>query len=107
MVDIICPECNNKMVNRSNQYGEFIECVDCDIRKYGDGTFADKELRELRMEAHKTFDSWWKIKKIKRYKAYKQLAQDMRIKKDKTHIRFFDKEQCNFIIKLYGKRGAA
>ena len=96
--------CGNEMQEKENVYGKYSECEKCDIRAYGDGTPADKELRGLRMEAHKLFDQWWKAKEIKRWKAYKQLAQDIGVKKDKAHMRYFDKKQCNLVIKIYTKR---
>ncbi len=96
-------ECGREMEIKTNSYGDYKECEICDIRAYGDGTPADKELRGLRMKAHKIFDKWWKTNSIKRGKAYSQLSQDVGVKKEKAHMRYFSKDQCNKAIKIYAE----
>jgi hypothetical protein len=89
------------MVKGISIYGEFMACEKCDVRQYKDGTQADSELRALRIEAHKRFDTWWKTKRIKRNEAYKYLALRLQLPSGKAHIRFFNREQCFKVIKIF------
>jgi hypothetical protein len=96
-----CYKCGKKMINGQNKFGEFVECVACDVRAYGDGTQADAVLRRLRHAAHDVFDAYWQGKKMDRNVAYKEMAKVLGIPKEKAHMRFMDKAQCEQVIKIY------
>jgi len=70
------------------------------------GTLADKNLRNLRNNAHMLFDKLWKgqTRKMTRYDAYRWLSNKMNIKIEETHIGWFDEEQCKKIINLLGDK---
>lgn len=60
------------------------------------GTFADKETREARMEAHAAIDPLWKSGKYQRHTVYKRLSEAFG--KD-VHVGEASKEECADIIK--------
>lgn len=80
-------------------------CKDCDAyvgchnnTKDPLGTMANKELRQLRVAAHKEFDEFWKSGYMKRWEAYRYLQNLMALKEDEAHIGKFTKEQCIELI---------
>jgi len=56
------------------------------------GRLADKELKELKKEAHALFDPHWEPDRKKRDRAYKKLAEKMGIPARQCHFGWFDKE---------------
>lgn len=87
-----CGHCGENMVFTQNQYGDFWECKQCDVRKYGNRTEADKELRLLRMKAHEVFDLWWQTKNYTRFDAYRILAKRFALPIGSAHIGHFGKK---------------
>jgi hypothetical protein len=83
------------------KWGNAYNCLKCGKRAYKDGFFADKELRDLRIQVHDCFDTWWKKNEISRKKAYIHITNALRIKESKAHMRYMDKEQCNSVIVIY------
>jgi len=55
------------------------------------GRLADKELKELKKQAHALFDPHWKPDKKKRDRAYKTLAKKLSIRAEECHFGWFDK----------------
>ena len=120
-----CPYCNNEaelttsdIVYSHIKYfakdKHFYICNECDARvgcHKGTttplGTMANRELRELRMKVHKTFDKMWKYKfndtYMDRTKAYLWLAKKMEMTKDECHIGMFGIEECKKALKILGK----
>jgi len=69
------------------------------------GRLANKELRVLKMKAHKYFDTIWIYRKQQglkkaRRKAYSWLSEKLNLDIDLTHIGYFDKETTEKVIKL-------
>lgn len=57
------------------------------------GRLADKELKDLKTEAHALFDPHWESKgKRARNTAYKKLAEKMNLPVRECHFGWFDKE---------------
>lgn len=69
------------------------------------GRLANRELRQLKVTAHKYFDIMWKIKKQRgdkqaRKKAYKWLSKQLGLHFDDTHIGYFDIETTKKVIEI-------
>lgn len=62
------------------------------------GRLANKELRVLKMEAHKYFDLIWKNKNLTRSDAYKWLSEKLNIEPKYTHIGMFSEKTLNDVI---------
>lgn len=56
------------------------------------GRFANKELKELKMQCHKKFDKYWRSRKFKRTDYYGYLANKLGLMLRETHFGWFDKE---------------
>lgn len=110
---MLCPYCgaeareadSSEVYGRS--YGPIILCSNwpaCDayvgvhtagpMKGEPKGTMADKELRELRKMTHQLFDPIWRTRKLTRHKAYRWLADALKIPLEATHIAMFDKALC-------------
>lgn len=61
-------------------------------------TPADFATRQARIEAHSWFDALWQSGIFSRKKAYKKLAAYLGLSKKKTHIGYFNLEQCKRTI---------
>lgn len=75
------------------------------------GGLANKELRELKMEAHRFFDPLWKKKIEKegcskgfaRRAAYKWLAKQMGMNIKLCHIGYMNNEECKRVVEICSK----
>jgi len=119
----ICPYCNGKTeyIDSSyiygKSYGMIYICKACDayvgVHKGTDkalGRLANKQLRELKKQAHSYFDQIAKtslINKIykkwipnisNRNKAYKWLAIQLNISEEFCHIGMMNDEQCSKVV---------
>ena len=116
-----CRYCGNPVVYTSNseiygkEYGngKCYLCRNCRAfvgvhtgTKIPLGTLADNKLRKARNEAHYCFDKLWKepARIMKRNEAYGWLAKQLGIEKEKTHIAWFEIEQCKKVIELVKKK---
>lgn len=120
---LICPYCGaeSELIDSveiyGTSYGMIRICRPCDAyvgchanskKHVAKGRLANKELRVLKIKAHKYFDPLWKRaiekygwgKKKARGKAYKWIAEELGIKIKDSHIGFFDIEQCKKVIEL-------
>ena len=112
-----CPYCNKeaKIVSGKKIYPHrpdlkeklFWLCVSCNayVGCHGNttnplGILADKELRQLRIQAHEHFDKYWKQGKMNRKEAYQWLAVKLNIPYEKCHIGMFNKEMCRKLFNL-------
>lgn len=114
-----CPYCGNKSKlvtgeiiypHRPDLHSKFFyQCAPCDAyvgcHPVGDGKsplgrLANKELRKAKSDAHAAFDPLWREGPISRHQAYKFLAQEMGIPKDKAHIGLFDVSQCKRVVQI-------
>lgn len=70
------------------------------------GTLADDKLRKARNRAHYYFDKLWKepTRVMKRNDAYSWLAQQLKIKKEETHIAWFEEKECEKVVDLVKER---
>lgn len=92
-------------------YGTYVfKCANCDAyvgthrgTKIPLGTLANKELRNLRLQAHKVFDPCWKKGHMKRHSAYRRLSEFMGTERKDTHIAMFDEAQCRRLISGFRK----
>lgn len=64
------------------------------------GRLANKELRQLKIQAHAAFDPMWREGFLKRNKAYRWLADQLKIPYKKCHIGYFDEEMCRRVIEV-------
>lgn len=114
-----CPYCNGavKLVGGEVIYPHrtdlankwFWQCAPCDAyvgcHPTGDGKkplgrLADKELRRAKSDAHAAFDPLWRGGSMSRHQAYKFLAQEMGLPKDKAHIGMFDVAKCKRVVQI-------
>lgn len=64
------------------------------------GTLANRKLRKLRVQAHKSFDRLWHSGYMTREWAYKWLSVRLEIQEKQCHIGQFGEERCEQTIKL-------
>ena len=64
------------------------------------GRIANKELRELKHQAHEAFDPIWKEGFLPRTEAYRILSLAFELPIEHTHIGMFDEELCRKVIAL-------
>ncbi len=109
-----CPYCGNptKLVEDSRIYGRSYgaKCYICEpcgawvgCHKGTDkalGRIANKELRELKHQAHEAFDPLWKEGYLPRTSAYEVLSVAFGLPKEQTHIGMFDEGMCRKVIAL-------
>ena len=108
MSKVLCGECGSVMVLREGCYGKFYGCsiARCDGTHSAHpsgkplGIPANKELRLLRVEAHKVFDEWCILNKMSRSDGYKALQGAMGLSSKEAHFGRFDKEQCLKFLKI-------
>lgn len=94
----LCPECKSFVGTHKNSGKAY-------------GRLANKELRELKKQAHAEFDKLWNckpkerlIKNIKsRNEAYKWLSNKLGTPIQFTHIGMFDDRLCKRVIELMGQ----
>lgn len=87
--------------------GEIYFCPNCNANvgvhkktKQPMGTLANKVLSLERAETHRVFDSLWKAKRMTRANAYEWLAKKMDLPKHRTHIGYFEIEDCERVIRI-------
>lgn len=69
------------------------------------GTLANRELRNLRVMAHRQFDRLWRERHMTRSQAYLWLKKVFDLSWDEAHIAMFGPERCmDLIEKLTGVR---
>lgn len=116
MSNVICPYCGSTANVTSDSsvygrhYGYIYLCSNyprCDayvgIHKgtwEPKGTMANAELRKWRLKAHTAFDPLWTSGCVKRKKAYKWLADRLKIPVDECHIGMFDIEMCKKVVQI-------
>ena len=64
------------------------------------GRIANKELRELKHQAHEAFDPIWKDGHLTRTAAYEVLSTAFGLPPEQTHIGMFNEEMCRKVIRL-------
>lgn len=115
MEEIFCPYCGKqaKFMTSVEYYGRdygknLYVCHGCkaSVGTHGNtkkplGTLANKELKNLRMMCHGSFDVLWKQRLVHRGKAYQMLMQIMALPKEDAHISHFTKEQCILFLKRF------
>lgn len=109
-----CPYCGRptRLVDSSVVYGRSYgcKCYYCEpcqawvgCHKGTDkalGRIADKYLRELKRQAHESFDRIWNEGYIKRNEAYRLLSEALGLPIEQTHIGMFDEDLCRRTISL-------
>lgn len=85
----------------------FWKCPDCDAyvgchkrTKKPLGILANAELRKMKREAHSAFDPIWKNRTMSRTKAYKWLANKLKLNVENCHIGHFNIEQCKKVVEI-------
>lgn len=130
MAALHCPYCDRPAVlttgariypHRPDLFAlKFWQCAPCEAwvgchkvgRGYGDGTrplgrLANAELRAAKSAAHAAFDPLWMAKGNKgeaRKRAYRWLAQELRISEANCHIGMFDVAQCRAVVDAVTRR---
>lgn len=66
------------------------------------GFAADFKLRQLKVDAHKAFDSLWsgKTAHMTRKQAYKWLADKLNLPVTECHIGWFDCDKCQLVVDI-------
>ena len=64
------------------------------------GTLAGKELRTMRIEAHRTFDRLWQLGIMEKRQAYKWMQVMLGLSEDQAHIAKFSEYMCKQVITL-------
>lgn len=109
-----CPYCGNptELVDSSEIYGRSYgsKCYYCrpcqawvGCHKDSDkslGRLANKELRQLKHQAHEAFDPIWREGFISRSDAYKILSIALGLPQEQTHIGMFNEDMCRTVIRL-------
>lgn len=95
----VCSPCNARV--GCHAVGAFV-FVD-GVRVESDGTLplgslANPELRRLRTETHRVFDSWWRQQGMTRTQAYFWLAGALGIDPKDCHVSQFDPDRCRSAI---------
>ena len=122
MKEVFCPYCgkcaefvDSAEVYNGRSYGMIYLCRPCDayVGCHGNGKgdspkgrLANAELRRWKIAAHNAFDPLWKFGPFpgRRNSAYAWLAEQMEIKKEKTHIGMFDVAECQQVIQICTNR---
>lgn len=63
-----------------------------------DGDFADRPLRQMRIQLHFEFDKLWKSGSMTRDEAYSWLSKELGLPSRLSHIRYLKEDQCNNIM---------
>lgn len=109
-----CPYCGapTKLVDDAQIYGHSYggKCYVCEpcgawvgCHKGTDhalGRLANKQLRDLKHQAHEAFDVLWKEGHLSRKAAYEVLSNAFRLPVEQTHIGMFDEDLCRKTISL-------
>lgn len=112
---LTCPDCGSRMIlretkkyqNKDGSNRRFYGCSNfprcnsthaCHADGKPLGFPANKETREARKIAHELFDEIWQSGKMKRQKAYDELA--MLLGKKEVHFSQMNKEECEEAIKF-------
>lgn len=109
-----CPYCGSptKLVDDTEIYGRSYgtKCYVCKpcgawvgCHKNSDkalGRVANKELRQLKHQAHEAFDPLWKDGYLPRTAAYEVLSVAFGLPIEQTHIGMFDEDLCRKVISL-------
>lgn len=64
------------------------------------GRLADAELRKAKMAAHNAFDPLWREGGYSRSEAYKWLAEQLGVSRDRCHIGLFDLDLCHAVVEV-------
>ena len=64
------------------------------------GTLANKELRQKRMQAHRTFNQLWEKGFMRKQDAYAWLCVRLGIPETDAHIANFSEYRCDQVISL-------
>jgi len=114
-MDVPCPYCTKQTElvggkeiypHRPDLYGKrFYLCRGCNaycgchpgtVKPLGSP--AGPRLRQLRRDAHDTFDRLWKNGYMSRNAAYRWLCDQMDLPQKKCHIGMFNEQQCHDVI---------
>jgi len=114
-----CPLCAQRAKLLQGPHGTFYVCAACDTRigcKPGTttpwGPLVPKRTRDLRVEAHRVFDTLWRAKAKRgqttqaraRDCAYTWLAQQMGVEQSACHLAQFSDTQLEQVIELCASR---
>lgn len=114
-IPAICPYCESEVIYTSNKViygkefgnGKCYKCTHCDAyvgvhngTNIPLGRMANKELRELKKQAHALFDPIWKTKQKTRSEAYQDLANALGIPKNECHFGWFDQPMLLKAIRI-------
>ena len=90
----------NKKLLVCKNYPECDSYIKVDKNGKPQGVMANKELRQLRAEAHRYFDEIFKNNILSRKDAYKLLSDKLGIPLNDTHMSTFDEYRCKVTIKI-------
>ena len=98
--ELFGPNARIKKVYVCSNYPVCDAYVSADSKGKPMGTLANKGLRELRVQAHKSFDRLWRSGYMTREWAYKWLSVRLGINERHCHIGQFGEERCEETIEL-------
>lgn len=105
-----CPDCGAKLVLKNSKHGKFYGCEKWAETKCTGaigchpgtdrslGIPANKETRDLRIQAHEVFDELWRNSSMTRRESYRWMEKELNLKPEEAHIGRFNAEQCRQLI---------
>ncbi len=84
-----CPRCGRRAYAVDTRYG--IRHDHCGLWSWGGAPLVDAETHEARKAAHAAFDTLWQVHGLRRGEAYKLLAAEMKMTRDRCHMKLMDK----------------
>ena len=85
-----CPTCGNRARRTETRYGPRYAC--CDLVAWGNKPLTDDATRQARRNAHAAFDPIWQDGILSRDKAYRVLAQELRVANEAAHMNEMPRE---------------
>lgn len=102
---------STEIYGQGRDYGWFWLCKLCGAfvgchkgTKKPMGTLANKEIRELRKQAHALFDPIWRSRQMTRKQAYRRMAEILAVDSDEAHISMLSKDNLEKLIRSLKKR---
>lgn len=93
-----CPKCGNEAVRTETRFGPRHTC--CDLWSWGGAPLVDKDTHAARVDAHAAFDRLWRSGSMSRGKAYKSLADKLRIPLKDCHIKTMPHEMASRVPRI-------
>lgn len=98
--DLFGPNAKTAKVYVCENYPACDAYVTADIKGRPLGTLANKKLREMRVQAHRSFDRLWRSGYMTREWAYRWLGIRLEISSERCHIGKFSEKRCQQTVQI-------